>query len=223
MSKILKTSYALFLAALLTACSPYKDGNAFVQALNDNGYFSRTDSASIKDAQTHIADVYNQKRQFEGYNALDGRYYSVDTRLLFENNGIVYYLTLMEPMLQQQGLSLELTENNVSDSDPHNYKHTIRVNGIEYTLFEGKANTMIVLAVAFANFGDLINDQLQRNGIKERAYLMGGGVDAAIVFLDESQYQIIKKGCKDNDYLPRTVKDWKDYFQLAYNAQPQVI
>lgn len=215
-----KKAYICFLLLGLTACSPYKSGSEVVEALAGVDYFTATDTTRVAAVSRAIATNYDVNRRFRSLPD-DGRYLPVDCDRLFRNGGLTFYLDQAQTITQTKGLSLVYANDQLrrvtTQKGYEQFTHTIDIDGQTYTAFDGRLDSPLVPAVAFVNFGELLNNCLKRAGTNERFYLVGFGSDAALVMLSNEQYRILKRATPDDEYRLRLPRDWRNYFQLDYN------
>ena len=113
-------------------------GKEVVAELEKLSYFNLTSESELKTVKADFEKSYSDLKFFQGsmrgetLNFMDNRYHWVDCEELFEIGGLTEYLTQVKPTFEKLELDLEYA-NEKSKQDQNSWKHTIELNGIQYT------------------------------------------------------------------------------------------
>ena len=84
--------------------------------------------------------------------------------------------------------------------------HKITINGTEYTIFRNFSD--YGWGEAPFRIAQILNIELQKQKIDEQIYLVNGGNDGRLAILSNTQYQLIYKIYKDNNWKPLEINEW---------------
>jgi len=138
---------------------------------------------------------------------MDNRYYRLDCEELFEIGGLTEYLVQVKPTFEKLGLKLEFA-NEKSEQDQNSWKHTIELNNVEYTAFDGQFSDLDA-EVAYINFLEMLNAELKRQNSDEQFYPIKSGNDGMFVLLTPKQLDFVNKNYPIDNEHPTTMSNWK--------------
>jgi hypothetical protein len=189
-------------------------GKEVVTELEKLGYFNLTEKSELIKVKADFEKSYTELNFFQGsmrgetINFMDNRYHWVDCEELFEIGGLTKYLTQVKPTFEKLGLNLEFA-NEKSKQDQNTWKHIIELNGIEYIAFKGQFSDLD-WEIAYVNFIDILNAELNRQNSDEQFYPIRCGNDGMFVLLNPNQYNFIKRTYPIDDEHPTTLNNWKN-------------
>ncbi len=172
------------------------DTSSYLHTLDSLGYFKMTDPDNLVKSKAYLVQAYSESQFVDGYlhpdsfYNVDYRFYSLDNETLFEQGGLVAGLSELKPTFDKLGLKMEWSDE-VDTAYLDSGFHSIRLNGTEYSLFEGAYHNY-VWAVAAYNFAQMLNSELAKQGTAERVYLINGGNDGRLVFLTDALYTYVR-------------------------------
>ncbi|RDK83530.1 hypothetical protein [Marinirhabdus gelatinilytica] len=188
-------------------------GKEVVAGLEKIGYFNLTNESELDTVKATFEKSYTKLNFFQGpmhgvtLNFMDNRYQWVDCEELFEIGGLTEYLKQVKPTFEKLGLELEYA-NEKSEQDQNRWKHTIELNGIEYTAFEGQFSDLD-WGIAYVNFIEMLNAELRRQNYEEQFYPINCGNDGMFVLLTQEQLNFVNRYYPMHNEHPTTIGDWK--------------
>jgi hypothetical protein len=193
--------------------SQKRDGKEIIAELEKLHLFNLTDATELEAVKVDYEKSYTEYHFFQGptrkesLGFMDNRYHFVDCEALFEEGGLTKYLQQVQITFAKLGLQLAYG-NEKSEQDETSWKHTIELNGIKYTAFDG-AFTGNAWSIAFINFLEMLNAELKRQNSEEQFYPIRGGNDGSFVLLTPQQFKFVQQNYpRDNDH-PKTIAAWK--------------
>jgi len=188
-------------------------GNEIVAELEKLDYFNLTEKSDLDTVKVDFKKSYSDLNFFQGptqeesLSFMDNRYYWVDSEELFEIGGLTEYLAQVQPTFEKLGLKLEFT-NEKSEQDQNTWKHTIELNGIEYTAFDGQF-TDLDWGIAYVNFIEMLNAELRRQNSDEQFYPINSKNDGMFVLLTPKQLDFVIRNYSVENENPTTMSAWK--------------
>lgn len=188
-------------------------GKEVVEELEKLGYFNLTNESELDSVKADFQKTYTDLNFFQGpmrgntLNFMDNRYQWVDCEVLFEIGGLTEYLKQVKPTFEKLGLEL-IFENEQSEQDQNGWKHTIELNGIEYTAFDGQFSHLD-WGIAYVNFIEMLNAELRRQNSDEQFYPINCGNDGMFVLLTLKQLDFVNRNYPIDDEHPVTMSNWK--------------
>lgn len=202
----------------------FVDGNDFVKKLDELGYFKYADTKDIKVLKETIAKDFDLGASpvtiwdDETGTPKDYRLYMCDSETLFEAGGFTLMLKEMQPTFDKINFKIAIT-NHVEEWDTKNnwLNHSITINGHNYTIFKNFREKGWGEAVQ--TFADIVNTELALQNKEDRIYLINGGNEGHLIFLNEKQFQYMDSIYTDKEWKPLSIKEWC----RIMNVEPQKI
>ncbi|PIB39525.1 hypothetical protein [Maribacter sp. 4G9] len=170
-------------------------GKEVVAELEKLSYFNLTSESELDTVKADFAKSFSDLKFFQGptrgetLSFMDNRYHWVDCEELFEIGGLTEYLAQVKPTFKKLGLELEYA-NEKSEQDQNSWKHTIELNGIEYTAFDGQFSDLD-WGIAYVNFIEMLNAELRRQNSDEQFYPVNSKNDGMFVLLTPKQLDFV--------------------------------
>ena len=136
-------------------------GKEIVTELEKLNFFNITNETEIETVKKEFVESKDKWNFFSGTmrgettDYTDNRFFAVDCETLFETDGLTEYLDKVKFSFEKLELKLNYT-NEKSEQTENYWKHTINLNGTEYTAFEG-AFTNFDWGIAYVNFITILN------------------------------------------------------------------
>ncbi|MAW94103.1 MULTISPECIES: hypothetical protein [unclassified Leeuwenhoekiella] len=229
----MKEVYLILMLLALTACNSKKkntsslietknteqeiqkrlNGREVVKKLEELSYFNLTDSTDLVEVKSEFEKAYTNLNFFQGpaqeesMTFKDNRYFWVDCEELFEIGGITTYLDQVKPTFKKLGLKLEY-DNEQNQQNQNSWKHSIRLNGREYSAFDGQFSNQD-WGIAYINFLNMLNFELKKQDSKEQFYPIACGNAGMFVLLTPEQFDFVKKNYPNDSEHPTTMTIWK--------------
>jgi hypothetical protein len=188
-------------------------GKEIVAELEKLNLFNLTAAAELKAVKADYEKSYTEHHFFQGptregsLDFMDNRHHFIDCETLFEADGLTEYLQQVQTTFSKLGLQLNYG-NEQSEQDETSWKHTIELNGNQYTAFDNAFNDN-AWSIAYLNFLEMLNAELKRQHSEERFYPVRGGNDGSFVLLTPQQFEFVQTHYpQDNDH-PTTLSAWK--------------
>ena len=191
------------------------NGREIVSELESLGYFNLTDSSELEEVKADFEKSYNDFNFFQGPTReetlvfMDNRYHWVDCEELYEMGGLIEYLEQVKPTFEKLGLKLDYSNEKVEQGGD-GWKHTIDLNGVEYTAFEGQFSD-VDWGIAYVNFIEMLNTELRKQNSSELFYPINCGNDGMFVLLTPKQLDFIIQNYPNNQEHPTTMSAWKGW------------
>ena len=188
-------------------------GQEVVQKLEELGYFNLTDSTDLAAVKSEFEKAYTDLYFFQGptreesMTFKDNRYFWVDCEELFEIGGLTTYLDQVKPSFEKLGLKLEY-ENEQNQQEQNGWKHTIKLNGQEYSAFDGQFSEQD-WGIAYVNFLNMLNAELTKQNSNEQFYPISCGNGGMFVLLTPEQFDFVNKNYPNDQEHPTTMKAFK--------------
>ena len=192
-------------------------GKEIVEELSKLDFFNLTNKSDLKITKAEFEKSYNELNFFEGIMKedllfTDNRFYFIDSETLFEAEGLIGYLETIKTLFDKLNLKLVFSEEYNSLTEKH-WKHTIKLNGKEYVAFDNDFG-MNDWGISYANFIEMLNNELKLQGSKEQFYAISSGNDGKIVLMTEKQFDFVQANYSNNNALPKKISDWKKDYGL---------
>lgn len=190
------------------------NGKEVVAELEKLGYFNLTNETELDIVKADFEKTYSDLNFFQGpmrgetLNFMDNRYHWVDCEKLFETGGLTEYLTQVKPTFEKLGLELNYA-NEKSEHNQNSWQHTIELNGIEYTAFDGQFSA-VDWGIAYVNFIEMLNAELKRQNSDEQFYPINCGNDGMFVLLTAKQLDFVNRNYPIDNEHPTTMNNWKN-------------
>ncbi|KAF2082476.1 hypothetical protein [Flavobacterium sharifuzzamanii] len=190
-------------------------GKEIVQELNRLNFFNLTDKIDLKITRDEFEKSYDELNFFEGQmredlSFTDNRFYIIDSETLFEGEGLIQYLETVKVLFDKLNLKLVISEEFESQTEKH-LLHKIKLNGKEYIAFDNDFGNYD-WTIAYLNFIEMLNDQLNLQGSNDQFYPISSGNDGKIVLLTKDQFIFVKNNYPNDKNHPKEIMDWKDGF-----------
>lgn len=189
------------------------NGKEIVTKLEKLNYFNLTDLPELEKVKTHFEKTYADFNFFQGplrgetLNFMDNRFHWVDCEELFEVDGLPKYLTQVKTTFKKLELKLEFA-NEKSEQNQDFWKHTIELNGTEYTAYKGHFSNLD-WGLSYINFIEMLNIELRKQSSNEQFYPINCGNDGTFVLLTPMQLKFINNNYPINYEHPTTIMNWK--------------
>ena len=185
----------------------------FVNNIEEFGYFKYVDSQNIADMKTKIAKYYTQEGGvpaiFDEDTGMtkDYRNFHCDGENVFEQDGITDMLKEFQPTFDKMNFKVKVTNHFEMWDDKNKWlNHRITINGTEYIIFQNFKG--YGWGEAPMRLAEILNKELQKQHIDEQVYLIGGGNDGTLIFLNRELYKYIYGVFKDPTAKPLDVREW---------------
>lgn len=188
-------------------------GQEVVSNMGKLDFFNLTNQSELDEVKADFQKSYTDLNFFQGkmrgetLEFMDNRYHWVDCEELFEIGGLIEYLYKVKGTFKKLGLKLEFS-NEESKQDKKSWKHTIELNENEYVAFNGQFSDLD-WGIAYANFIEMLNAELRRQGSDEQFYPINCGNDGAFVLLTPKQFDFVKRNYPNDNKHPTTLSSWK--------------
>jgi len=175
--------------------------------------FNLTNESELDTVKADFEKSFSDLNFFQGpirgetLNFMDNRYHWVDCEELFEIGGLTEYLAQVKPTFEKLGLELEYA-NEKSEQDQNSWKHTIELNGIEYTAFDGQFSDLD-WGIAYINFIEMLNSELRRQKSDEQFYPVNSKNDGMFVLLTSKQLDFVMRNYSVEHENPTIMSAWK--------------
>ena len=189
-------------------------GKEIVAELDKLQFFNLTDESELGTVKKGFAeskdkwDFFSGTMRGETTDYTDNRFFAVDCETLFETDGLTEYINKVKFSFDKLGLKLNYT-NEKSEQTENYWKHTIELNGTEYTAFEG-AFTDYDWGIAYANFITMLNEELKVQKSDNRFYPIKCDNGGEMVLLTFKQFDFTKKHFTNDNEHPKKLSEWKN-------------
>lgn len=198
-------------------------GREFVEALEKLGYFKYTSPSDISIVKEEIIEYYDPEFTFttywkdeEGEISMDYRAIYVDCEKLLEQKGVPDLLKELHPAFQKTGLQFSVEDHHLyHDKINGIINESLTVNGIKHYIFNNDKGGFPTID-APAKIADIINQEMEKQQLEERIYLVSSGTYILYLFITPKQQLIFDKAYTEADEIPRLPKDWADFQYLDY-------
>lgn len=203
-----------------TTKKPYmtnEEAENMVKRLEELGYYKYADPNHLdtlrKDLVSSLAEygVLSTVSNDRTFIPLDNRLFLFDGETLFEQDGFMDAIKIMQPLFDKMNFKVDIT-NHIEEADNHWLNHRVTINGKPYIIFanfEGYG-----WGEAAQRFAEIINDQLELQKKDERLYLINGANDGTSIYLTNEQYKLIDSVLTDEKWKPLPVDKWCEVFQV---------
>jgi len=189
-------------------------GKEIVAELDKLQFFNLTDESELGTVKKEFAeskdkwDFFSGTMRGETTDYTDNRFFAVDCETLFETDGLTEYINKVKFSFDKLGLKLNYT-NEKSEQTENYWKHTIELNGTEYTAFEG-AFTDYDWGITYANFITMLNEELKVQKSDNRFYPIKCDNGGEMVLLTFKQFDFTKKHFTNDNEHPKKLSEWKN-------------
>lgn len=190
-----------------------QDAEAFVKRIDELGYFKYADSTDIDSLKNDMIINYDPDNALTTIwddntgTPKDFRYYSCDGEDVYEQGGIIDLLKNLKPTFDKLNFKCEITNHfEVWDEKNKWLNHRITINGTEYIIFKNFPESG--WGEASKRIGEILNAEFVKQGIDEKIYLISGGNDGSLIFLNDSLYKYIYTVYKNPLWKPLELEEW---------------
>lgn len=196
-----------------TKGTPTISAKEFVDKIESLGYFKYADSENLEKLKQNHLESFDPHGSWGGiwddetHLPLDFRYYFCDGEYVYEQGGFVGMLKDMEQTFEKIGFKLSI-DNHFEEWDSKNewLNHRITLNGTEYVIFKNFKG--YGWGEAVQRLAEILNAELEKQNIEERIYLINGGNDGSLIFLDDKLYNYFYEVFTDLQWKPLEVGEW---------------
>jgi len=185
----------------------------FVAELEKLGYYKYADKKNIDSLKNDLIENYDPTNELVSIwdddtgVPLDYRYYWCDGETVYEEGGFTELLEQVKPTFEKIGLKIDVTDHFEEWDDNNKWlNHRITINGTEYVIFKNFKD--YGWGEAVMRFAQIINQEAENQGIKEKIYLASGGNDGRLIFLTKELYDYIYSVYTNEQWKPLEVKEW---------------
>lgn len=186
----------------------------FVSVIDSLGYFKYAAEEDIEPLKESHLESFDSEGAWGGLwddetgLPLDYRYYYCDGEYVYEEGGFTGTLTELERTFQKIGLEFIIEEHFEEwDADQQWLNHRIKINGTEYVIFKNHTGGY-AWGEAVKRLAEILNAELEKQALEERVYLINGGNDGHLIFLDQPLYKFFYQTFSDPQWKPLEVKEW---------------
>ena len=190
-----------------------RDANDFVKKIEELGYFKYAAKKDIAILKADMVNYYDPNNEittiWDDATGLpkDYRYYTCDGESVFELGGVSTLLKELKPTFNKIGFKCIVTNDIESWDEKNNWlNHSIMINGNSYTLFKNFKDTG--WGEAPMRLAEILNKELEKQGIAEKIYLANGGNDGRLIFLTDDLYKYIYSIYKNPNWKPLELHEW---------------
>jgi len=185
----------------------------FVAELEKLGYYKYADKKNIDSLKNDLIENYDPTNELVSIwdddtgVPLDYRYYWYDGEAVYEEGGFTELLEQVKPTFDKIGLTINVTDHFEEWDDKNKWlNHRITINGTEYVIFKNFKG--YGWGEAVMRFAQIINQEVEKQGINERIYLASGGNDGRLIFLTKELYDYIYNVYTNKQWKPLEVTEW---------------
>ena len=185
----------------------------FVSQLEKLGYYKYADEKNINSLKNDLIENYDPNNEMVSIwdddtgVPLDYRYYWCDGETVYEEGGFTELLEQVKPTFDKIGLTINITDHFEEWDDKNEWlNHRITINGTVYVIFKNFKG--YGWGEAVMRFAQIINQEAEKQGIKERIYLASGGNDGRLIFLTKELYDYIYSVYTNEQWKPLEVTEW---------------
>ena len=185
----------------------------FVAELEKLGYYKYADKKNINSLKNDLIENYDPTNELVSIwdddtgVPLDYRYYWCDGETVYEEGGFTELLEQVKPTFEKIGLKIDVTDHFEEWNSKNKWlNHRITINGNEYVIFKNFKD--YGWGEAVMRFAQIINQEAENQGIKEKIYLASGGNDGRLIFLTKELYDYIYSVYTNEQWKPLEIKEW---------------
>lgn len=191
----------------------------FLKTIDSLGYFKYTDIKDIQKLKQNQLESFDPEGSWGGMwddetnLPLDFRYYFCDGEYVFEQGGFTGMLEKMDSTFKKIGFELNI-ENHFEEWDSENewVNHRIKINGTDYVIFKNfKGHGW---GEAVQRLAEVLNAALKKQEIEEKIYLINGGNDGSLIFLNNELYKYFYETFTDPLWKPLEVNEWAKVMEV---------
>ncbi|SDS40816.1 hypothetical protein SAMN04515667_2108 [Formosa sp. Hel1_31_208] len=187
----------------------------FVNKIDALGYFKYTETKNLNALKQNHLESFSQGGSWGGIwdeetnLPLDNRYYICDGESVYEQDGFTEMLDEMKSTLEKIGFTLHI-DDHFEEWDNQNewLNHRITINGNEYVIFKNFKG--YGWGEAVQRLAEILNSEFKKQNIAERVYLINGGNDGSLIFLDDDLYHYFYNVFTDPQWKPLEVNEWME-------------
>ncbi|WP_298340973.1 hypothetical protein [uncultured Algibacter sp.] len=192
---------------------PKISATEFVAELEKLGYYKYADKKNIDSLKNDLIENYDPTNELVSIwddntgVPLDYRYYWCDGETVYEEGGFTELLEQVKPTFDKIGLKINVTDHFEEWDDKNKWlNHRITINRTEYVIFKNFKD--YGWGEAVMRFAQIINQEAENQGIKEKVYLASGGNDGRLIFLTKELYDYIYSVYTNEQWKPLEVNEW---------------
>lgn len=174
-------------------------------------YADPADTSTIHQAflNTSDADYVLPTAYAEDHTPLpDRRYYACNGGVVYMDGGYLKLIEQLQPTFKKMNFKCEASNQQRIWSPEHKWTNeTIVINGKTFTTLKDFTGTGYKEAPA--RFAEIMNEELERQGLNERIYLVACAKNGKLAILTPELYEYIEKRSTNDFYSPQTVADWR--------------
>jgi hypothetical protein len=179
-------------------------------------YADPADTSTIHQAfvnTTNTDDVLPMAYAEDHTMLCDGRYYPCNGGLVYMEGGYIKLIAQLRPTFRKMNFKCEASDQQRTWSPEHRWTNeTIVINGKTYTTLTNFTGTGYKEAPA--RFAEIMNEELERQGFRERIYLVSSGKKGKLAILTPQLYEYIDGHSVNDFHSPQTVADWRELQEL---------
>lgn len=191
-----------------------KEAESFVARIEELGYFKYADSSNVEKLKSIALKDFDPKSELfwsedeETLQPMDYRHYFCDGEDVYEEGGIPNLLNELKPSFEKMKFKCDI-QNFKEGWDEKNkcVNSKITINGTEYIIFDCFSDGF-GWGEAPMRIAEIINKELDKQGIDEQIYLMSGGNDGRLVFLSKELYNYLYSVYKNPEWKPLEINEW---------------
>lgn len=191
----------------------------FLSNIESLGYFKYTENLNLKKLKKNHLESFNTGGSWGGLwdeetnLPLDNRYYLCDGETVFEKDGFTEILAEMQQTFTKIGFNLTIDNHFEKwDDDKQWLNHNITINGTNYVIFKNYKG--YGWGEAVKRLAEILNSEFEKQGVLERIYLINGGNDGTLIFLDNKLYNYFYQVFTDPQWKPLETKEWASIMGL---------
>lgn len=209
---------------LLASCSRYSVDSGISKSdvfrtLKKLNYYEYAKKEELKAAKQYLEKYATPKKHIptsyfeDSFVSISKRFYYMDGEWLWDRGGMERFLKKeLLPYYEATGLKIDIQEV-VEELDNGIANYSIRVNSKEYKILDKhEVSGADVWGLVPLELAKLLNDQLEKQGLEDRLYLVSAGNDGAGAFLNKKQYEYLHNLVEDKRWKPYDLETWQEFF-----------
>ena len=185
----------------------------FVEKIDSLGYFKYANQKDVEALKQNHLESFDQEGSWGGIwdnktnTPLDYRYYFCDGEYVYEQGGFTGTLKELKPTFEKLGFKLTV-DRHFEEWDRENewLNHTITLNGNDYVIYKNFKG--FGWGEAVQRLAEILNAELEKQNIEERIYLISGGNEGSLIFLDDALYKYFYEVFTNPQWKPLEVNEW---------------
>jgi len=185
----------------------------FVETIDSLKYFKYADKENIQNLKQNHIENFDSEGSWSGIwddktnLPLDFRYYFCDGEYVFEQDGFIGMLEKLGSIFKKIEFKI-IIENHFEewDSEKEWLNHRITINRTNYVIFKNFRG--YGWGEVVHRFAEILNAEFEKQNIDEKIYLINGGNDGSIIFLNDKLYKFFYNTFTNPQWKPLEVKEW---------------